>query len=105
MQPNVLVNTKKENSYLYNFNMNRFFLIHPLMSHLLKLSREGLDLEKWVDHLPVEGIEIEGHGTADKEEIRCEIQKFTCPCFPAFEIRLNIQGFRILDGKYAKMQK
>ena len=76
MEPNILVKTKKENNYLYNFNMNRFFLTHPVMNYLLKLSGEGLDLEKWVDHLPVEGIEIEGHGTAGKEEIHYYYQKY-----------------------------
>ncbi len=76
MQPNILFKTKQENNYLYNFNRNRFFLIHPVMDYLLRLSQKGIDMEKWVGDLPVEGIEIEGHGTAGKEEIRYYYQKY-----------------------------
>ncbi len=56
--------------------MNRFFLIHPVMDYLLKLSNEDIHLEEWVDHLGGEGIEIEGCGTFSKEEIRYYYQKY-----------------------------
>lgn len=45
------------------------------MYYLLKLAQKGVELEKWVEDLPDEGIEIEGHGTSNKEEIRYYYQK------------------------------
>jgi uncharacterized protein len=102
MQPNILFKTKKENNYLYNFNMNRFFLIHPVMDYLLKLSRKGLDLEKWVDHLPDEGIEIEGHGTAGKEEILYYYQKYLL--FSRNDFFLKVKHQEKFSGRVAKEQ-
>ncbi|MCI0470368.1 MAG: radical SAM peptide maturase [Candidatus Aminicenantes bacterium] len=76
MDANILCKTKAGNNYLYNFNMNRFNLVHPIMNHLLKLAKEGADLEKWREQLPADGIKIDDHTTVNKEEIDYYYQKY-----------------------------
>lgn len=69
MNPNILCKTKKGNNYLYNFNLNQFVLIHPVLEYLLKLAKTGANLSEWLDRLPPDGIKIENYGSVGREEI------------------------------------
>ncbi len=75
MEPNILCKTKGENNYLYNFNMNRFMLVHPIFKYMLNLAKKGDDLEGWIDDLPGEGIKIDGRGPFTKKEIQYYYRK------------------------------
>lgn len=100
MQSNFLFKTKGQNNYLYNYNMNRFFLIHPVMDHLLTLFNSGTNLEEWFANLPEEGIKIAGCDTFSKEEIRYYYQKFLL--FSGSNFFRDVQIEERLSGRVTK---
>lgn len=76
MDPNILCKTKRENNYLYNFNMNQFMLIHPIFEYMLNLAKKGRDLEEWIANLPDDGIKIENYDPVTKKEIQYYYHKY-----------------------------
>lgn len=76
MNPTILCKTKKGNTYLYNFNLNQFVLVHPVMAYLLGLAKSGTNLEEWLEKCPAGGIEIENYGRFGREEIAYYYRKY-----------------------------
>lgn len=79
-----LFKTKKGNRYLYDHNVNKAILCHPLLYHIISLSEIGVDLSKWQEELFEENNEIGNIGIFSKNEIQYYYQKY---------LMLNNNGF------------
>lgn len=65
-----------KNRYLVDRNKRQVLLCHPLLSHIIRLNEEGVDLDQWIRDTRFDPTHIENLGWYSIKEIKYYYQKF-----------------------------
>ena len=74
-----LIESKRQNKYLYDQKVKNTQWCHPLLYHILKLYQRGTDVDQWYRELTdgvYDPVQIENYGTFAKEEITYYYRKY-----------------------------
>jgi len=72
----VLLESQNKNKYLYDPTVKSTQWCHPVLYHILRLHRQGLDVEQWYGELNDVPVQIEDYGAASKPEIAYYYRKY-----------------------------
>lgn len=97
MDTTLLFKTKRGNAYLFSANNNKFFLIHPILNYLLRLKKNGIELNKYIKKM-TSNIYIDGYGNCSKKEIRYYYNKILF-----FESKKVFKNINIIEAKSRKL--
>lgn len=77
MKSFTLLESKKGNKYLYDRDVKRTHLCHPLLYYIAELNGKSIDVNQWLNKMDDNStVEIEGCGRFSKEEVRYYHQKY-----------------------------
>lgn len=72
-----LLESQKQNKYLYDEKAKRVQLCHPLLYHIADLSKKAIDVKGWINNLEDEWpVEIENYGSFSKKEMEYYYRKY-----------------------------
>ncbi|MCP4214382.1 MAG: radical SAM peptide maturase [bacterium] len=66
--PSFATASENGNHYIYDLNMRRNLLCHPMLYYIFQLSRDGIDMEQWLEEPDNFPVEIEETGTFTRKE-------------------------------------
>jgi len=72
----LLISSKKRNRYLYDRNLRKMILCHPVLYHILNICAQGQDPIKWFEGIKNEEIDIDGYGTISRSEAQYYLRKY-----------------------------